>query len=327
MNRCGFCGKPVSIPPDRRPEEDHIPWHTGCTGKFFHAPEVPEIDINTETLEALALKNVQGGITIGGVQKKLALHLEKNRNLYRLTLTGHPAGYILKPGSADYPELPEMEHTVMSLADLAEIPTVPHGLISLASGETAYITRRIDRILPASPTHSGITGKVPMEDFCQLSGRLTEDKYKGSCEQGGKIIARYSARPGLDLAEYYYRILFCFITGNADMHLKNFSLLRSPIGWVLSPAYDLLSTRLLLPEDKEETALTLNGKKSRLSQTDFTILGKSLGLPEKVIRGLMRKLTEKRQSFFTALEDTFLSEPRRAELTALITERAAMLEE
>ena len=312
--RCGFCGKEYG---------GSGQWHSPCAKKFFGISSVPEIGINSRTLEDFAKRNIEAGNTVTGVQKKLSLHLEKKAKNYRLTLVGHPVGFILKPPSSDYPELPEMEQTVMTLADIAGIRTVPHGLIQLISGEYAYITRRIDRLIP-SRQHLPHR-KIAMEDLCQLSLRLTEDKYRGSYEQCGKVIARCSSRPGLDMTEYFYLILFCFITGNSDMHLKNFSLIEEPNGWIFSPSYDLLSTQLLMPEDLEETALHLNGKKRRLKRSDFIEFGKNLGIMEKVILGLIAKLLKQSNHFYPAIDQSFLSAPSREQLKELITNRYSVL--
>ena len=114
-----------------------------------------------------------------------------------------------------------------------------------------------------------------MEDFCQLSGRLTQDKYRGSYERCAEIIRKHSVRFGFDLSEFFFRLVVCFVTGNSDMHLKKFSLVEKTPGqrdFVLSPAYDLLPVNIIMPEDPEETALTLNGKKSNLRRKDFLAL-------------------------------------------------------
>ena len=121
-----------------------------------------------------------------------------------------------------------------------------------------------------------------MEACARLTDRMTEEKYRASMEQVGRAILTYSQNPGLDALRLFELTLFCFLTGNSDMHLKNFSLIYAADGLVhLAPAYDLLPTQLLLPEDREETALTLNGKKNRLARGDFAALAKSLELTER----------------------------------------------
>src|SRR5690606_7292346 len=148
-----------------------------------------------------------------------------------------------------------------------------HSLIRLRSGELAYITKRFDREKKQ---------KLALEDMCQLTETLTEDKYRGSMERIGKQIARFSSRPGLDQINFFEQALFCFLTGNADMHLKNFALLTTlEKDIILSPAYDMLCTKIAMPADQEELALALNGRKNNLRRSDFDALAKNLGVPEK----------------------------------------------
>ena len=314
---CLCCGKILGVNPENQQ------WHTSCSRRFFGTPTLPALDISTGTLEGFAMIAVNEGTTVTGVQKKMSLHLHSEDRHKRLTLVGYPSGYILKPPAAEYPELPELEHALMSFAEAVGIHTVPHALIRLASGELSYITRRIDRTF--SRRKNGENRKIDMEDFCQLSLRLTEDKYKGSYEQCGKIISQYSSRPGLDLADFFYLILFSFATGNADMHLKNFSLVDSASGPVLSPAYDLVPTCLLIPDDKEETALTVNGKKSHLTANDFQILGNNLGLLPKVIHNLMDKAASLADMLAASSALNVLPASREAELSDLIIERCSRL--
>lgn len=169
----------------------------------------------------------------------------------------------------------------MHLAEMAKISTVPHSLIRLQSGSLAYITKRIDRVKKK---------KWAMEDMCQLTERLTEDKYHGSYEQIAKAILKYSANPGLDVVNFFEQVLFSFLTGNADMHLKNFSLITHPeAGPVLSPAYDMVATVLVNPADDEDMALTLNGKKKKLKRSDFTAAFTTSKLDPKQQENIFKK--------------------------------------
>ena len=177
------------------------------------------------------------------------MHLVSDSRKPRLTLVNYPTGYILKPQVAEFEALPESEQLIMTMADMAGISTVPHALIKGNAG-LAYITKRVDRNLTSDKVEM-----LAMEDFCQLDLRLTEDKYRGSYERCAKIIKQYSSRVGIDMAEFYIRLVFCFIVGNSDMHLKNFSLIETAEGsgeYVLSPAYDLLPVNANMPADKEE---------------------------------------------------------------------------
>ncbi|TVQ22066.1 MAG: type II toxin-antitoxin system HipA family toxin [Spirochaetaceae bacterium] len=310
--RCFCCGK---VLPAGSPWGS---WHRRCSSAFFGTPVPPRLEISNRTLEDLASQAVSSGRTVPGVQRKLSIHLSRDGDDYRLTLVGYPAGYILKPPSPEYPNLPEIEFVTMGLAEIVGITTVPHGLVALCDGTVAYITRRIDRRV-AHPY------RVPMEDLCQLSQRLTDDKYRGSYEQIARIIRRYSSRPGVDLSEYFLMILFCFVVGNSDMHLKNFSLFRPDDLWVLSPAYDLVSTAVVIPDDPDETALTLSGKKRKLSRRDFESFGVGIGLDPRAVIGLIDRVTRSRDRLATAIAQSPIELPPAAALLDLIDERIECL--
>jgi serine/threonine-protein kinase HipA len=207
------------------------------------------------------------------------------------------------------------------LADTARIDTVPHALIRLSDGSLAYISKRIDRIF----SKEGVR-KIPMEDFCQLSERLTEDKYKGSYEQCSAVLARYSSQRMLDITNFWYLLVFCFITGNSDMHLKNFSL-YSPDGIhpVLAPAYDLLPVQLVLPLDTEETALALQGKKSRLNRDDFLHLAQHVGMDLHVCERIITRLAGQFGEFEHIIDRSFISETLKADMKDLLIQRLKRL--
>ena len=299
---CLCCGKIIK----ETDASDHG-WHISCIRRFFNTKELPQIDISKEQLEILANDAVRHGLTVPGVQKKLSLHLSKEGSA-RLTIVDYPAGYILKPQTEDFEHLPEAEDLVMRMADIAGIATVPHALIRIPAqnNDYAYITRRVDRDIKGPNCHM-----YAMEDFCQLSRRMTNDKYRGSYELCSKIIKKYSSRPLLDLTELYYRILFLFITGNSDMHLKNFSLIENAPGarkYFLSPAYDMLPVNLVMPEDKEELALTLNGKNRNLRRNDFLKFAESNGIQATTAKRMINKLLSFRESYLQACRDSFLPE-------------------
>ncbi len=233
-------------------------FHSRCTKKFFTSSKTPILPYTKDEVNALAEEVIRSQTTLTGVQAKLSLNLEKDEDKsQRFTIVGLWGAYILKPQTELYPHLPEFEDLTMHLAEISKIKAVPHSLIRFADGELAYITRRIDRDKKGN--------KLPMEDMCQLSERLTEYKYKGSYEQIAKVITQYSSVAQLDLVNYWEQVLFSFLTGNADMHLKNFSLYSKRKGiYQLTPCYDMLSTVLVMPDDMEELALTLCEKKNAL---------------------------------------------------------------
>lgn len=240
----------------------------------------------------------------------------------------YPTGFILKPQTAEYPALPEAEYLVMQMAKACGIRTVPFALVRIPAQDNAfaYITRRIDRILPT--TEGEQVKLLAMEDFCQLDGRLTADKYHGSYERCAKIIARYSTQPGVDLSELFLRVAFSYAVGNSDMHLKNYSLIETACGseeYVLSDAYDMLPVNTILPEDTEQLALTVNGKKRNIRRKDFFVFAEATGLPRASAEKMMEKLVSMRERLLAMCMDSYLPEDMKAALADLLSERLAAL--
>ena len=161
-----------------------------------------------------------------------------------------------------------------------------------------------------------------MEDMCQLSEKLTENKYRGSHEQIAKLILHYSSAPKLDLERFWEIVLLSWITGNSDMHLKNFSM-YSPIpgNYQLAPAYDLLNTLLVMPSDTEELALTLNARKKKIKLQDFRSAMINSGLDEKVIKNMLKKIHTAKESWYDWIERSFLPQEMKIGYTAMIKER------
>jgi serine/threonine-protein kinase HipA len=296
--------------------ENEPDFHPSCSRKIFDQTVPPELPYAEVQMAELALKVVQTQVTVTGVQAKLSLHLESpegKRAPKRFTIVGLWGGYILKPPTGHYPQLPEVEDLTMHLARLARISVVPHSLIRLQSGGLAYITKRIDRVK---------TGKLHIEDMCQLTERLTEDKYHGSHEQVAKAILKYSHNPGLDVVNYFEQVLFSFLTGNADMHLKNYSLIKLPgRGYVLSPAYDLVATALVNPSDKEDLALTLNRKKKKINRNDFITAFRTLDLDPKQQENIFRKMLRTKSSWMDFIGISFLSDDYKEHLIDIIEQR------
>ena len=146
-----------------------------------------------------------------------------------------------------------------------------------------------------------------MEDMCQLTERLTEHKYRGSHEQIAKAILKFSTNPGFDVINFYEMVIFSFLTGNSDMHLKNFSLIKNnPSGYNLCPAYDMVASQLVVEGDDEELALTLNGKKKKLKRTDFETAMKSAGIEEKVIENIFNRFAKTTSKWYEFIDISFL---------------------
>ncbi|GHB30138.1 HipA domain-containing protein [Mongoliitalea lutea] len=309
-NKCLYCYQSLLDT-----EKDY---HVKCSKKIFGFSQAPELPYSESQLNDLAKITIANQTGLTGVQAKLSLHISSERNTpKKFTIVGLWGGYILKPASLHYPQLPVVEDLTMHLAELAKIKVVPHALIRLKSGNLAYITKRIDRLKKS---------KIHMEDLCQLSQRLTEDKYRASYEQIAKIIKLYSKTPGLDLINFYEQVLFSFLTGNADMHLKNFSLIYQPdLGPVLSPAYDLVNTAIVNPADPEQLALTLNGKKNRIKKADFIKAFDGAGILAKQQEYLFDNMIKSKSSWFERIDISFLSDDFKASYKELIHERFEIL--
>jgi serine/threonine-protein kinase HipA len=156
---------------------------------------------------------------------------------------------------------------------------------------------------------------------------MTEQKYRGSIEQLGKAILHHCDNALFDTLRLFEVAVFSFLTGNSDMHLKNFSLLYQPGGAIgLSPAYDLLPTQLLLPEDTEESALTINGRKKRLSRDDFMHLAKSLRLNEKQTSNVFTRFSDNLTDALKVLGAGFCGDEMKERYKGLIQERSDQLE-
>lgn len=311
MNKCLYCYKPLG--------EGEVDYHKRCLRKIFESTVAPTLPYTRDNIKELAREIVTASTTVTGVQAKLSLDIARGgkNEPQRFTIVGLWGRFILKPQTDRFANLPENEDLTMHLAEAAGIKTVPHSLIRFADGELCYITRRVDRAKEGN--------KIAMEDMCQLSERLTEDKYKGSYERIAKLISQFSSAPLLDVINFWEVVVFSWLTGNADMHLKNFSLFRPNDNYILAPAYDLLSTAIVMPEDDEEFALTLNGKKNRIKREDFEKAMRDNGMDEKSITNLFNKFEKVMPKWFSIIEESFLPVNQQKEYRKLIERMAARL--
>ena len=260
------------------------------------------MNYSLDQMDELAKTVVEHSVAVPGVQPKLSMSLVKGIKedaTTRLTIVGALGGnYIFKPPSDRFPEMPQNEHVTMRIAESFGIRVVTSSLIRLSSGELSYITKRVDR------TETG--EKIHMLDMFQITEAF--DKYKSSLEKVGKALGSYSENTLLDKVFYFELVLFSFLTGNNDMHLKNFSMIEGPSGWVLAPAYDLLNVAIVLPEDKEELALTLAGKKKKLRREHFEQLGDGLALTGKQIKGVFQRMMKNKPDADHWISQSFLSD-------------------
>jgi serine/threonine-protein kinase HipA len=295
-------------------------FHEKCSLEFFGTKEVPKISYSLKDMKSLAQNVIERSIAVPGVQPKLSMSLvtdSETKETPRLTVVGALGGhYIFKPPTQQFREMPENEHLTMRIAAAFGLNTVPSSLIRLASGELAYITKRIDRTTEGE--------KIHMLDLFQVTEAY--DKYKGSMEKVGKAIGQYSSNTLLDKIFFFELTLFSFLTGNNDMHLKNFSMIESLSGWILAPAYDLLNVCIVLPEDTEELALTLGGKRRKLKKEHFERLGDLLALTDKQIKGVFRRMLKNKPKAMQLINVSFLSDEMKASYITVLENRYQRIE-
>ena len=305
MCKCLYCYKELT--------SGEVDFHNDCAKKFFGTTEAPALDYSRDDMDALARQIIQSQTTLTGVQPKLSLHLDKHRNSQKLTIVGLWGDFIFKPQTERFTLLPENEDLTMHLAQLAKIKVVPHSLIRMKDGSLGYITRRIDR--------TNDDGKIAMEDMCQLTERQTEHKYKSSYEQIAKAIKKYSTHPQMDVTDFLEVVYFSWLTGNNDMHLKNFSLYQPSSDVRLTPAYDMLNVAIANPADDEELALTLNGKRKEIKDSDFEKTFETCGIPAKVFSNLKKKYIKLFPTFCGFIDSSFLDGQAKENYKALLAKR------
>ena len=315
MSKCLYCYKEL--------REGEIDFHPECARKMFGNTIVPELPYSRENLSELAEKIIKTSTSVTGVQAKLSLEIDKGKKNEpsRFTIVGLWGNYILKPQSSQYRCLPELEDVTMKMAEIARIKTAKHSLIRFSDGELGYITLRMDR---------GKKGqKYSMLDMCQLSNRLTEHKYLGSYEQLAQTIVKYSSAPYLDVQKFWEIVLFSWITGNSDMHCKNFSLLDEGNGYLLSPAYDLLAVLIADPNDVEELAMPIfnGGKKSGFNRDSFVQAFILSGVQEITANRLIDKMISHRDKWIETIGSSFLPDDLKEEYISLIEQRIALLDD
>lgn len=299
-------------------EEGEKDYHKKCLKIFFNLDKPPVIPFEEKELKEMGKEIISERISVTGVQPKLSLDIKKIGVENKITVVGFKGMYILKIPVEKYPMLPEFEDVTMHLAEASGIETVKHTLVRMKSGEPAFLTKRIDRTKK---------GKIHMEDMCQLTERQTSAKYKGSYEQIAKKILQFSAAAGLDIINFSELLVFCFLTGNSDMHLKNFSLLEdAQKGVRLSPAYDLVPSNILLKDDKEETALSLNEKKSKLQRKDFEVFFESIAINKKAGENIFTRFRKSLPRYYEIIKNSFLTNKYKKEYIDLIDSRAERLE-
>ena len=314
MSKCLFCYKEL--------EEGQVDFHPSCAHKFFGSKTAPILPYTRDNMSELARQVIRTSASVTGVQAKMSLDVDRGgkNEPSKFTIVGLWGKYIFKPQSAKYPCLPELEDLTMKMAEVAHIHTARHTLIRLADGELGYLTLRMDR---------GRHGeKISMLDMCQLTNRLTEHKYYGTYLQLAETIKKYSSAPMLDVQRFWEVVLFSWITGNSDMHCKNFSLLDSGKGeYVLSPAYDLLAVLLADPQDTEEMAMTFSvgGKKNGFDRNTFMTAFTQSGIPTAVANKIIERMKTFVPNWEALIDESFLPDKIKTDYYRLLTKRIEVL--
>lgn len=314
MSKCLYCYQEL--------EEGLVDFHPACARRFFGSETAPLFPYTRDNMPELARQVIRTSASVTGVQAKMSLDVNRGgkNEPAKFTIVGLWGKYIFKPQSGKYPCLPELEDLTMKMAEAARIRTARHTLIRLADGELGYLTLRMDR---------GVKGeKISMLDMCQLSNRLTEHKYFGTYQQLAETAKRYSSAPMLDVQRFWEVVLFSWITGNSDMHCKNFSLIDTGGGeYALAPAYDLLAVLLADPEDTEEMAMTftVGGKKTGFDRNSFMNAFTQSGIPSPVANKMIERMKGFLPKWEELIAQSFLPEKMKADYCRLLENRIARL--
>lgn len=300
MNRCSLCGLTI--------EKEKL-LHNKCINKVFNVNYIPKVNF---TLAQVVLKaqKMTGKLSISGIQPKLSVKL--NQTNKELEVVSESGEYILKPPVEAYPNLPQNENLCMTIASNLGISVPLHTLIKLQDNKWAYIIKRFDRFKEE---------KIHQEDFCQILGK--KDKYEGSFEEIGKKLKSISSVPGLDIQYFYERVLLYFIIGNGDAHMKNFSITYKDNQIRLSPAYDIICSKIYIP-DESDFALSMNGKRNKISRKDFERFLDYLKIPNKRIN---QTVLDKINTVMELIKNSELEDMQKNDMIKIVQERLLRLKE
>lgn len=274
MNKyCFCCGKELLA-------DNRSNWHDTCIYKFFGTNDLKDFSSFEEDVYELAIFALSKGYSLTGVQKKIP-YLD----------------YIIKFSDERFPHIVLLEQVSMLMAEASHIEVVPHAIIRVKDDRYIYITKRIDR--------NG-KKKYPMEDFCQLSNKLTEYKYNGSYEFCFRLPLSYSSQRTIDSIKFFNVVLFSYLTGNTDMHLKNFSLINQGQGYKLAPSYDLVPSEFII--NQKEMALSLNGKRQNLTKNDFIHFGEYMNINKAQSKLLIERMIDDASKWFKIIDHSPLDE-------------------
>lgn len=298
MRTCLCCQKPVDT--EQR-------YHPRCLKRLFDTTRLPAVPFGLADMPRLVIA-AEGRMSISGVQPKLSVRFDPQSGSVESMAVG--GTHILKPESDRFADIPHNENLCMSMAEELGMRVPPHGLFAMADGRLCYIVKRFDREVGGGKTHK--------ETMFQVLG--STDKYAGSLEQIGKALRAHAANVGLDAVDFFERVLFCFLTGNGDMHMKNWAFLGQGKGVALAPCYDFVCSRLYIPQE-EDSALTINAKKNKLKRSDFSALAKHLALDSKAVENVFDKLRAAQEPLRRMVLDSHLRSALREEFAGILSSR------
>ena len=297
MASCLCCTKPVG---------DEGRYHPRCLKALFGSARVPAIPFGLADLPAQVLKT-GARMSISGVQIKASVRLEPGKSQLEVVAAG--GTHVLKPEPQQFPELPKNENLCMSMAADLGFPVPAHGLFSMADGGVCYVVARFDR-----------AGGEKLQNETMFQLLQATEKYEGSLERIGKAIRAHAANVGLDTIDFFERALFCFLTGNGDMHLKNWALLIRGKKVGLAPCYDLVCSKIYLPRE-HDCALTLGGKNDKLKRSDFSAMAAGLQIDAKAAGSVFEKLRRAQERLRETVGRSELSAPLKRKLDDVIRTR------
>ena len=297
MNACRICLNPCN---------DDPPYHAACLKWLFGAPSQPALAFSLPRLLRIATE-MAGKMSISGAQEKVSLKLSDDES--RLVTAPQDGQYILKPEPSRFAHVPQNEHLTMCLARLTGIEVPPFGLVTLQDGAIAYLVKRFDRQDDGS--------KVAVEDFCQLAEKPLRDKYDGSGELCARIVRKYATEPLVEARKLFQMLLFTWWVANGDHHLKNLSMFTQWNGTCrLAPAYDLLCTRLPIPNDT--LALTIGGKKSNLTRKTWLEFADYCRLPPRAADRLLNQQIALLEKAVPLIRTSYLPEDLKQEYEEIV---------
>lgn len=252
-------------------------------------------------------------LSIQGVQPKLSAVISVVNHQFEIV--DQFGNYIIKPQNDIFPELPENEDLTMKMAKVYGLDVPFHGLIYSKDRSLSYFIKRFDRY--------GKGKKIATEDFAQLTDHSRDTKYNYTMEKLVKVIDEFCTFPAIEKADFFKRVLFCFITGNEDMHLKNFSVITKAGKTTLTPIYDFLNSSIAIKNPEDELALSLKGKMSNFKSSDFIdyYAKERLGLTDKTIDAVLLDMNKSTSKWIELIEISFLSNAMKEKYLNLMKNR------